>query len=358
MSRFHKLKIKNIIRETHDCVSVALEMPEDLKDVFNFRHGQYLTFRRIMDGEELRRSYSICSSPLDNEWRVAIKKVPEGKFSTFANEIMKVGEEVEVMPPMGRFYTDLDSAHEKTYVAFAAGSGITPVLSIIKTILKKEPKSQVYLIYGNRGRNSIIFKEEIEALKNKYIDRLSVYHILSREKGDTELFFGRIDKNKTKLFLDKIIDPKDIDDCFLCGPEQMINEVKEALKEAGVEDRKVHFELFTTADMGKKDAIRNEKMKEEGDKKSKVTIIMDGTNLELEMSYYGNTILDAAQESGADMPYSCKGGVCSTCRAKVIEGEVEMDVNYSLEPYEIKAGYVLTCQARPLSDKVVVDFDS
>ena len=357
MSRFHKVKVKQIKRETHDCVTVALEVPEALQDTFRYTQGQYLTFRRLVNGEELRRSYSICSSPLEGEWKVAIKKVPEGRFSTYANEGMEVGEELEVMPPMGRFYTELHPEQEKRYVAFAAGSGITPVISIIKTILKVEPKSQVYLIYGNKGRNAIIFKEEIEALKNIYLNRLSVYHVLSREQGDSELFFGRIDKQKANLFLDKIIPAQSIDECFICGPEEMIFGVKEALEEAGVDQKKVHFELFTTGDGAKKAAKRKEKPAGEHDKMSQVTVKLDGALLNMDMSYYGSTILDTAIEMGADLPYSCKGGVCSTCRAKVTEGQVEMDVNYSLEPEEVKAGYVLTCQSRPLTDKVVVDFD-
>jgi ring-1,2-phenylacetyl-CoA epoxidase subunit PaaE len=357
MSKFHKVKIKEINKETHDCVTVSLEVPEELKDTFRYTQGQYLTFRRHFNGEELRRSYSICSSPLENEWRVAIKKVPEGRFSGYANEGLQLGEELEVMPPMGRFYTELHPNNQKLYVMFAAGSGITPIISIIKTILRTEPQSQVYLIYGNRGRNSIIFKEEIEALKNKYLHRMSVYHILSREHGDTEILFGRIDKEKTKLFLDKIIQPEAIDECFICGPEEMIFGAKEALLEAGVDSKKIHFELFTSGEASKKAAERKERPAREDDKKSKVTVKLDGTVLKMEMSYYGNTILDEAMESGADLPYSCKGGMCSTCRARVVEGEVEMDVNYSLEPEEIQAGYVLTCQARPLSENVVVDFD-
>jgi ring-1,2-phenylacetyl-CoA epoxidase subunit PaaE len=357
MSNFHKVKIKQVNRETHDCVTVTLDVPEELKETFRYTQGQYLTFRRHLNGEELRRSYSICSSPLEKEWKVAIKKVPEGRFSSFANEGLKEGEELEVMPPMGRFYTELHPEQEKRYVMFAAGSGITPVLSILKTILLTEPKSQVDLIYGNRGRNAIIFKEEIEALKDKYLDRLSVYHILSREHGDTEILFGRIDKEKTKLFLEKIIAPEDIDECFICGPEEMIFGVKEALQEAGVDGEKIHFELFTTSESGKKAAERKAHAPGEDDMHSQVTVKLDGAVLKMEMSYYGDTILEAALERGADLPYSCKGGVCSTCRARVVEGQVEMDVNYSLEPDEVKAGYILTCQARPTTEKVVVDFD-
>ncbi|TPE44264.1 1,2-phenylacetyl-CoA epoxidase subunit PaaE [Pontibacter mangrovi] len=357
MNMFHKVKIKSINKETHDSVTVTLDVPEELKDTFRYTQGQYLTFRRDIAGEEIRRSYSICSSPLENEWRVAIKKVPEGRFSSYANHLLQVGEELEVMPPMGRFYTELHPDQQKNYLMLAAGSGITPIISIIKTILLAEPHSQVTLIYGNKGRNSIMFKEEIEGLKNKYLDRLSIYHILSREQGDTDLLFGRIDKEKTRLFLDKIVEPDQIDECFLCGPEQMILDVREVLQEAGVDSKKIHFELFTTGEGGKKAAERRERAATETDKQSKVTVKLDGTYLHMDMSYYGSTILDAAIETGADLPYSCKGGVCSTCRARVTEGQVEMDVNYSLEPEEIAAGYVLTCQAHPVTEKVVVDFD-
>ncbi|WP_210488885.1 1,2-phenylacetyl-CoA epoxidase subunit PaaE [Rufibacter aurantiacus] len=357
MSRFHKVRIKSVDRDTHDSVTVTLDVPEELKDTFRYTQGQYLTFRREHHGEELRRSYSICSSPLENIWKVAIKKVPEGRFSSFANEALQPGEELEVMPPMGRFFTQLHPHQQKSYLMIAAGSGITPILSIIKTVLLAEPKCQVFLLYGNRGRNSIMFKEEIEGLKNKFLERLSVYHILSREHGDTELTFGRIDKGKTELFLHKLIKAEEVDECFICGPEEMIFGAKEALEEAGVPRDKIHFELFTTADSGQKSQKRAENAQAHEDKKSRVQVRLDGNYLNLEMSYYGNTILDAAAETGADVPYSCKGGVCSTCRAKVLEGEVEMDVNYSLEPEEVAAGYILTCQARPLTERVVLDFD-
>ena len=357
MSRFHKIKIKNINRETHDCVSLSLDMPEDLKQTFKYNHGQYLTFRRIENGEEVRRSYSLCSSPVEGEWKVAIKKVPEGRFSTYATSVLKVGEELEVMPPSGRFFTPLDIKNEKNYLFFAAGSGITPVLSIVKTILHTEPKSGLTLIYGNKGRNSIIFKEEIEGLKNKYINRMSVHHILSREQGDTELLFGRIDKPKVKMILEKIINFDQIDECFVCGPEEMIHAVTATLTDAGLDKKRIHSELFTTSQTGQKQYIPRQLTKEEHDKKSHVTIKLDGSVREMEMSYYGDTILDAALATGADLPFSCKGGMCSTCRAKVTKGKVEMDVNYSLEPDELAAGYVLTCQARPLSDEIEVDFD-
>ncbi|QNH62234.1 1,2-phenylacetyl-CoA epoxidase subunit PaaE [Hymenobacter sediminicola] len=358
MSRFHKVKIKSIVRETPDCVSVSLDVPADLRETFKFTQGQYLTFRRDHDGEELRRSYSICSSPLDNEWRVAIKKVPEGRFSSLAVETLRVGEELEVMPPMGHFYTELHPEQQKLYVMFAAGSGITPVMSIVKTVLLTEPNSQVYLIYGNRGRNSIIFKEEIEALKNKFVDRLSVYHILSREQGDTDLLFGRINAEKARLFLQKIVPASEIDEAFICGPEEMINDVKDVLTEAGVAPEKIHFEMFASAGSAQRAAARQaQRPAGEDDKHSQVTVQLEGTKRVLEMSYYGDTILDALLETGADAPYSCKNGMCSTCRCRVTEGTVEMDVNYSLSDTEVAKGYVLSCQARPTSEKVCVDFD-
>ncbi len=356
MNKFYKIKIKKIYRETHDCVSLSLDVPEDLKDTFRYKHGQYLTFKRMDDGEEVRRSYSLCSSPAESEWKVAIKKVPEGKFSSYANIAMKVGEELEVMPPQGRFYTELDKGNEKKYLFFAAGSGITPVLSIIKSVLLTEPGSSVTLVYGNKGRNSIIFKEEIEALKNKFVERFSVHHILSREHGDTELFFGRIDKQKVELILQKLIDPTLIDECFVCGPEEMILAVKETLTAANVAADKIHFELFTTSNLQSKVA-RKPLPPDQHDKQSKVTLKLDGTVRQIEMSYYGDTILEAALAAGTELPYSCKNGMCSTCRAKVTKGKVEMDVNYSLEPEEVAAGYILTCQARPLTEEIEVDFD-
>ncbi|WP_324675148.1 1,2-phenylacetyl-CoA epoxidase subunit PaaE [Hymenobacter sp. GOD-10R] len=358
MSRFYKLKIKRIAKETPDCVTLALDVPTELRDTFRFTPGQYLTFRRQHEGQELRRSYSICSSPLDEEWQVAIKKVPEGRFSSLAMSDLCAGEELEVMPPAGHFSTELHPTQAKHYVAFAAGSGITPVFSIIKTVLLTEPNSRVTLVYGNRGRNSIIFKEALEGLKNKFLARLSVHHVLSREQGDSDLLFGRLDKSKARLFLHKLIPPSEIDEAFICGPEEMIFEVKDALAEAGVAPEKIHFELFTSAGSAQRAAARQaQRAIAPDDKHSQVTVQLDGGTRVLEMSYYGDTILDALLESGADAPYSCKNGMCSTCRARVTEGQVEMDVNYSLSDTEVAKGYVLTCQARPLSEKVMVDFD-
>ena len=357
MSRFHSLKIKSITRETPDCVSVAFEVPAELRETFRYVPGQYLTLRRTHGGEELRRSYSICSSPLDEEWRVAIKKVPEGRFSTLAVDGLRPGDTLDVMPPQGRFTPPaLHPENAKSYVLFAAGSGITPVFSIAKTVLLTEPHSQVYLVYGNRGRNSIIFKEAIEGLKNKFLDRLSVFHVLSREHGDADLFFGRIDQKKTARLLQSLIPAARIDECFICGPEEMIMGVKAALADAGVAPERIHFELFATAG-GAKTARGSVRSVGDDDQKSQVTMRLDGHAYRLDMSYYGDTILDAALAAGAEAPYSCKNGMCSTCRARITEGTALMDVNYSLSDKEVAQGYVLTCQARPTAAQVAVDFD-
>ena len=270
---------------------------------------------------------------------------------------LRVGEELEVMPPAGHFHTPLHPTQAKHYLCFAAGSGITPVFSIIKTVLLTEPGSRVTLVYGNRGRNSIIFKEGIEGLKNKFLNRLSVYHVLSREQGEADLLFGRIDEAKAARFLEKVVPAAQIDECFICGPEDMINGVRAALVEAGVASEKIHFELFGSATAGAAKAARVAPPTGADDKKSTVSLRLDGITRQLEMSYYGNTILDEALEAGADAPYSCKNGMCSTCLARVTAGKVEMDVNYSLSEAEVAKGYVLTCQARPVTPEVTVDFD-
>jgi ring-1,2-phenylacetyl-CoA epoxidase subunit PaaE len=352
---FHRLKIKEVRRETPDCVSIAFDIPEDLKKEFLYKHGQYLTVRTTINGEEVRRNYSVCSSPLENELRIAVKKVDEGAFSRFANEQLKKGDVLEAMPPIGKFFTALDEAHKKSYVAFAAGSGITPILSIIKTTLLTEPNSQFTLIYGNRSRSSIIFKEEIEGLKNKFIDRFSVIHILSREKMDAPINFGRIDKEKCSVLFDKAVKIEQTDEFFLCGPEEMIFSVKEFLDEHGVGRKKIHFELFTSSN--KKQVSSNKVHSATNDVKSKITIKLDGTAFDFDLGFESESILDAALKQGADLPFACKGGVCCTCRARLVAGEVDMDVNYALEPEELEQGFILTCQSHPRTEKVVVDFD-
>jgi ring-1,2-phenylacetyl-CoA epoxidase subunit PaaE len=358
MMHFHLLRVKKVVKETEDCVSIELDVPAELQDMFRFKQGQNLTIKKMVNGEELRRNYSICSSPFDNRLRVAVKKVEGGVFSTWANEELKAGDVLDVMPPSGKFYTELHPAQQKNYVAFTAGSGITPILSIIKTTLITEPQSSFTLVYGNRTKASIIFKEELEALKDKFINRFRVYHVLSREKSDAPINNGRIDTEKLELFFDKVIDIARCDEFFLCGPEEMIFCIKGYLAGKGVPAEKVHFELFTVP--GQKQSLivnRQSAMDNETGPVSKISVKLDGIMFDFDLSQEGQSILDAALQQGADLPYACKGGVCTTCKAKLLEGEVDMDVNWGLEPDEVAQGFVLTCQAHPKTEKVVVDFD-
>jgi ring-1,2-phenylacetyl-CoA epoxidase subunit PaaE len=353
---FSPLRIKEIRKETADCVSVVFDIPETLQANFAFKQGQSLTIRTTINNEEVRRTYSICSSPLDNECRIAIKKVEGGLFSTFANEQLKKGDTLDVMQPVGKFYTELDPAQSKNYVAFAAGSGITPVLSLIKTTLATEPLSNFTLVYGNKNRGSIIFFEELEGLKNKYMERFSLIHLLSREKTDSPLSFGRITADKLND-LSRLVDYTSTDEFFVCGPEEMLFCVKDYLTGTGIDKKKIHFELFTSPGQ-KKSAVHSQQMTNSGPK-SQITIKLDGRSFDFELSLNSDTtILDAALKKGADLPYACKGGMCCTCKAKLLEGEVIMDVHWGLEEEEIEQGYILTCQSHPKTEKIVVDFDA
>jgi len=359
---FHKLKIKEVTKETEDCVSIAFHIPEELKKIYSFCHGQNITLRGILNGEDIRRSYSICTAPFEDELRVAVKKTEYGLFSRFANEQLKSGDEVDVLPPTGKFYTTLHASHQKNYLAFAAGSGITPVISIIKTTLKTEPHSQFTLVYGNRSRSSIIFLEELEAIKNKYLDRFTLINILSREKTDAPVNSGKINLDKLKE-LAKLVDYKKMDELFICGPEEMIFTTEQFLITNGIDKKKIHFELFTTPGEKKPgpDSYRG-RSREPGVKdnelKSTITIKADGRSFEFDLAFGGDCILDAALKRGADLPFACKGGVCASCRARLIEGEVEMEMNWALEPGEVEQGYILTCQSHPKTEKVVIDFDN
>ncbi|HET6766689.1 MAG TPA: 1,2-phenylacetyl-CoA epoxidase subunit PaaE [Chitinophagaceae bacterium] len=358
---FHPLRIKKINRETDQCVSVEFEVPRELTKTFEFKQGQSLTVRTNLNGEEVRRTYSLCSSPLDNTWTVAIKKVDGGIFSSFANETLKPGDVLEVMEPVGKFYTELNSTDKKNYLAFAAGSGITPVISIVKTTLRSEPDSTFTLVYGNRSRSSIIFFEELEGLKNKFIDRFNFINILSRERTDSPLNFGRIDIGKLTE-LEKLIDYKKMDEIFICGPEEMIFCVKNFLEQKDIDEKKIHFELFNTSGQKKSKVksrwLSGQKSKVESGPESKITVKVDGRSFDIDLSLASDTtILDAALKQGADLPFACKGGMCCTCKARLLEGEVEMDVHWGLEHEEVERGYILTCQSHPKSEKVVVDFD-
>ncbi|MBL0146965.1 MAG: phenylacetate-CoA oxygenase/reductase subunit PaaK [Chitinophagaceae bacterium] len=353
---FYPLKVKAIKKETSDCVSIVFDVPQNLQSNFKYTQGQNLTLRKTINGEDVRRSYSICTAPHENEVKVAVKKVDGGLFSTFANNELQIGDILDVMPPTGKFYTALNINNKKNYLAIAAGSGITPILGIIKATLKTEPQSNFTLVYGNKNQQSIVFFEELEALKNMYINRFVFINILSRERLDTALNVGRINKEKLKE-LGKLIKYENIDEAFICGPEEMIFCSKDFLEEKGIDKKKIHFELFGT--VRNKLAIDKEQLTKEKTTvaKSNITIKLDGRSFDFTLSYNDENILDAALKQGADLPYACKGGMCCTCKAKLLQGEVTMDVSWGLEQEEIEQGFILTCQSHPKTEKVVVDFD-
>ncbi len=351
MSLFYPLTIKDLRRETDECISIAFHIPEADAATFEFTQGQYLTLRATIEGEDLRRSYSICSSPNDGELRIAVKQVYEGKFSTFANQNLKVGDCIDVMPPMGRFFTPMNEAHQKQYVFFAAGSGITPIYAIMKTVLLTEPKSKVTLVYGNKNTSSVIFKEAIEGLKNRFLQRVQVYHILSRERMDAALFSGRLDEAKIQDLLNDIPSLLQGDEYFICGPEDMTKALQQHLAQRNIDKNKIHFELFGTSQVYKK---REKAVSVE--KKYLMYLQLDGMISEIRLDE-NEFLLDAALEAGIDLPYACKGGVCCTCRAKLTQGEAEMEVNYALDHDEVHQGFILTCQAVAKTKEVFVNFD-
>jgi ring-1,2-phenylacetyl-CoA epoxidase subunit PaaE len=351
---FHSLKVKEVIKETADCVSITFTIPQELQHTFLFTQGQNVTIRTQINNQEVRRTYSICAAPYENQLKVAVKKVEGGIFSTYANEKLKQGDSLDVMPPIGKFYTELKPENKKNYLAIAAGSGITPIVSIIKQTLLTEPHSTFTLVYSNKNKNSIIFFEEIEGLKNKYINRFTLINILSREKTDAAISFGRINENKL-IELKKLIKYTAISEVFICGPEEMIFCAKDFFEKEGLDKKNIHFELFGS--VKKKTTDNKPQTTENTVAKSNITIKLDGRSFDFALGFNEGNILDAALAQGADLPYACKGGVCCTCKAKLLEGEVDMDVNWGLEHEEIEQGFILTCQSHPKTEKVVVDFD-
>lgn len=358
MSKFHSIKIKDIRRETSDCVSIAFDISDELKSAFGYKQGQYLTLKLNIDGEELRRSYSACSSPVaDEDLRIAIKKVENGKVSSYLNNGISVGETIEVMEPMGNFTVEMPTAKPQHYVAFAAGSGITPVLSLLKTALISHPENRFTLFYGNKSTDDIIFRQELNDLVVKYEERLQIHHVLSRQKTTDNLFYGRISPEKCLDLMTRFNEIQMADAYFLCGPFDMTMGLKSKLIEFGIDKDKIHFELFTTDTKTEDEAPPAELGTNETITDAKVTIILDGEETEITVSP-NETILDAALDDGLDAPYACTGGSCCTCRAKRLEGEVEMEVNYALTDSEVEEGYILTCQSHPTTPTVTVDYDA
>lgn len=357
MARFHPLTVTDVQRETRDAVVVTLMPREEDRPLFDFTQGQYLTFRRDFDGDELRRSYSICAGRDEGALKVGIKRVDGGAFSTWANEGLAAGDKIDAMPPMGKFFTPIEPDARKHYIAFSGGSGITPVLSIIKTVLAREPHASFTLVYANRQISTIMFREELDDLKNTYLGRFSVIHVLESEAQDIDLFSGRIDGAKVKALFAHWIDPNSVDTAFICGPEPMMLAIAGALREHGLNDTQIKFELFASGQPGRAKAKAISKTAIAAGTGVETTVTLDGATRNFTMSRNGESILEAALAANMDAPYSCKAGVCSTCRCKVLEGEVEMAVNHALEDYEVRAGYALSCQAHPLSDRVVVTYD-
>ena len=355
MSKFYPLSVAAVRNDTRDTIAVTFNVPAELEENFRYQQGQHLTLRALINGEDVRRSYSICSAVQDKMLRVAIKRCASGLFSSWANDTLKPGATIEVMPPMGHFNVPLDAANARNYVAFAAGSGITPILSIIKTTLLTEPGSRFTLFYGNRASSAVIFKEELTDLKDVYMERLQLAYVMSREQQDIELFNGRITKEKTEQLLRHWIRVEDIDVAFICGPEDMMHGVSNALQEAGMPKQNIKIELFAASVPKHQHKPRLASV--EAPHETAVTVIIDGNHTSFTMDKDKESILDAGLRAGIDMRYSCKAGVCSTCRCKLVEGKVEMDVNYALEDYEVARGFVLSCQSFPVTDKVVVDFD-
>jgi ring-1,2-phenylacetyl-CoA epoxidase subunit PaaE len=347
---FHRLTVSAVEPLTDDAAAVSFEVPDDLRELFDFAAGQSLTLRRTIDGAEHRRTYSICA-PAGSSPRIGVREIPDGLFSRWLVHEVRPGDRVEVQPPSGSFRADPEEGGR--HLCIAAGSGITPMLSIAATVLR-HPDARVTLLYGNRTTSSVMFAEELADLKDAHHDRLELVHVLSREPRDVELFTGRLDRDRLLALLTALVPVADTDHVWLCGPFAMLAEAQEVLAELGVPPERVHVEHFYVDEPPPQ--LRHADRVVEGET-SQVTVVLDGRSTTTPMER-GKTILDAAQEVRTDLPFACKGGVCGTCRAKVCAGEVEMVRNYALEPGEVADGFVLTCQTHPLSDEVTVDFDA
>lgn len=357
MAQFYPLRVTDIRRETRDAVVLTLAPRKEDRQTFAFTQGQYLTFRHDFDGEEVRRSYSICVERGAALLQVGIKKVDGGCFSTWANDELTVGTLIEAMPPMGNFHTPIDPERPRNYLGFAGGSGITPVLGIIRTVLAEEPACTFTLVYGNRSANSIMFREDLEDLKNRYIGRLSIVHILESDAQDIELFAGRVDGEKCAALFAAWIDVSRADQAFICGPEPMMLGVAGALRDHGMPDDRIKFELFANGQPGRaRRRAATSVQNGSTDAVCTATILLDGLSRVIKIPKRGQSILDAALAADLDAPYACKAGVCSTCRAMIVEGKGEMEANFALEDYEVRRGYVLTCQCYPLSDTITIDY--
>ncbi|MCP4076883.1 MAG: 2Fe-2S iron-sulfur cluster binding domain-containing protein [Gammaproteobacteria bacterium] len=360
-THFFPLVIKNIRAETDTAICVTFDIPVEFKNQFNFIQGQFLTLKGNINGEEVRRSYSICSGINDEFIQVAIKRVKNGLFSNYANDNFKAGDVVDVMPPQGSFFTELDAKNAKNYMCIAVGSGITPILSIIKSVLQQEPESRLTLLYGNRRSNSVMFKDELSFIKNKYLSRFQWINIMNEEDQGADLLNGRIDNKKgAALHAARMINILNTDEAFICGPEAMMAEISRGFRSSGLSDNQIHYELFSNSSEDSEKMLQKAQQRVETygeEKTSNVRVIADGRSIDIDLATVGENILDAGLNNGLELPFACKAGVCSTCKCKLMKGKVDMDISHGLESHEIEAGYILSCQAHPISDEVIVDFD-
>jgi ring-1,2-phenylacetyl-CoA epoxidase subunit PaaE len=353
---FHFLKVAEVRREIADAVSVRFEVPEPLAPLFRFKPGQHLTLRAELDGEEVRRNYSVCAAPEDGELRIAIKQIPGGRFSTWANATLAPGQTIEAMPPHGSFTWSFDPARSAQYLGFAGGSGITPILSLLKTALIEEPESRFTLLYGNRNSGTIMFLEELAALKDRHLDRLRLFHFLEDEARDTELLNGRLDAAKMAEVTAALIDPREVDAAFICGPGPMMSAVEAGLSAAGVPESRILIERFTV-DRPSAARLAEARALEERAAGFKLQVTLEGRRRTIAFDAAKGSILESVRAAGIPAPYACKAGVCATCRARLVAGQVHMNANYGLTAADLAQGYVLTCQAVPLGDDVVLDYD-
>ena len=355
MRKYHPLTVSALHNETPDSVRVSLAVPDDVRDAFEFLPGQHLPMQINLDGKPVRRTYSICSVPGEHPLQIGVRVQPGGVFSEYVQQQLKVGDTIEVMPPFGQFHANPDPDAARTYLAFAAGSGITPVMSIIRAILENEPESRFVLFYGNRRQRTTMFIDDLYGLKNRFPERLQLYFLFSQEEQEFEIFSGRMDSAKVSELYQSFCQGLDPDDAYICGPDTMIETVKAGLVEAGMKDSSVHIERYGAPRKG--GGPRPAVSQKQVGKLATVDVIMDGHKKSFDMPVDGGNLVDAAAEQGIELPYSCKGGVCATCRTHVRDGEVNMAVNYGLEPWEVEKGFVLACQSVPTSDHVTIDYD-
>lgn len=354
---FHKLRVAEVKRETPDAVSVRFELPEGLRQTFTFKAGQHLTFRRDIGGEEIRRNYSVCVAPQEGMLKIGVKKIAGGAFSTWVNDDLKAGDELDVMSPHGSFCWNFGSDERRHYVGFAGGSGITPILSLLKTALATEPNARFTLFYGNRTSLGVMFLEEIAGLKDRYLDRLQVFHFLEDEEEEIELFNGRLDQAKADEILSSLVRPENVDAFFICGPGPMMDAIETALAGKSVEKSRVLIERFTTGPLSAAQAAAARALEQKA-AGLKMSVTLNGRRMNVSFDPDKHSILDNVRAAGLPAPFACKGGVCATCRARVTAGEVSMKVNYGLSAEELADGYVLTCQATPVTDDVALTYDA